>query len=241
MRVELFDRYGDHPLFKTAAAWRITPKLSLRASGGPGYRIPSYTALLSLFFGNPLLKPERSASGDLGLEWQPGKNMRIAVNGYYHRNDDLITQVYHPQRGPVTINVADADVTGMELQGQYAWTANLDTGISYSYSDSRDLQSGRLLPLRPLHLVRIWGKQGIPGLPVSLWAEAVARSSSWNDTANTLALSESVQLNAAVRYAVTQTFEVYLRGENLTDNRAAQFYNADMPGASVYGGFQLQL
>ena len=49
VRVEHFDQFGDHPLFKTAAAWQIKPDLTLRASGGTGYRLPSYTELRSCF------------------------------------------------------------------------------------------------------------------------------------------------------------------------------------------------
>lgn len=241
VRVEHFDRFGDHPLFKTAAAWRISPELTLRASGGTGYRIPSYTELLSLFFGNPQLKPERSASGDLGLEWYPVKNMHITVNGYYNRYDNLITQAYHPQRGPITLNVPDAGVAGMELAAQYAWTQYLDTGLSYTFSDSRDLQSDLLLPLRPPHTARVWGQQKLAGLPITLWAEGIVRSASWNDSANTIAIDQSFQMNASIRYAVTKQIEVYLRGENLTNSRISQFYSIDMPGVAVYGGFQLEL
>lgn len=241
IRVEHFDQFGDHPLFKAATAWRITPGLTLRASGGTGYRIPSYTELLNLFFGNLRLKPEHSASGNLGVEWNPLKNLHITVNGYYNRYDDLITPAYHPQIGPLTVNIADSSVAGMELDMQYAWTPFADTGVSYSYSDSRDLHSDFRLPLRPPHTARIWGQQKFAYLPVTLWAEAIVRSSTWNDTANTIAIDQSIQVNASIRYAVTSRFEVYLRGENLTNNRSPQFYSIDVPGAAVYGGFRIEL
>ncbi len=241
IRVEHFDQYGDQPLFKAAAGWQITPQLTLRASGGTGYRIPSYTELLSLFFGNPQLKPERSASGDLSLEWFPLNGLHIAVNGYYNRYDDLITQAYDPRRGPISINVPDASVAGVELETQYAWTDSLDTGFSYTYSDSLDLQTDRLLPFRPPHTARVWAKQKFTGLPVTLWAETIVRSATWNDSANSIPINQSVQFNASIRYAVTNQLEVYLRGENLTDTRTPQFYSTDMPGIMVFGGFQLGL
>lgn len=241
IRVEHYDKFGDHPLFKTAAVWTISPQLTLRVSGGTGYRIPSYTEMLSLFFGNPLLKPERSASGDLGLEWYPINKLRINVNGYYIRYNDLITQAYNPRRGPVTSNVADAGVAGMEWDVQYAWTKFLETGVSYTFSDSQDFQSNRDLPLRPPHIARVWGNQKLANLPITLWAEAVVRSEAWNDFANTLPIDQSVQINASIRYALTNQFEVYLRGENLTNTRSSQFYSTDMPGAAVYGGFELDL
>jgi hypothetical protein len=46
-------------------------------------------------------------------------------------------------------------------------------------------------------------------------------------------------LNVAVKYAVNPQFELYLRGENLTNNRNSQFYGTSMPGAAVYGGIKL--
>lgn len=239
VRVEHFDRFGEKALFKAAAAWQLSPALTLRASGGTGYRLPSYSDLLTLYFGNLNLKPERSASGTLSLAWNPLNNLQINLSGYYNRYDDLILQAYNPQRGPTTDNIADAEVTGMELDTQYAWTDTLDTGLSYAYSDSRDLQSNRRLPFRPPHTLRVWGKQRLASLPVSLWAEAIVRSASWNDTANTIALDQSLQLNAAIRYTVSRHFELYLRGENLTNNRTPQYYSLNEPGIAVYGGLQL--
>jgi vitamin B12 transporter len=251
-RFEHYDQFGDHTLFKAAMAYRITPGLTLRASGGTGYRIPSYTEKFFHFFGNSNLIPERSASGDLSLEWLPLQNMRINVNGYYNRYDNLITQAYSlidvptkfgpiSANSPTTINVANASVAGVEVNTQYAWTDTLDTGFSYSYSDNRDLQTNHLLPLRPAHIARVWGIQKFTELPITLWAEAVIRSSTWNDLDNRLPINQSIQLNASIRYNVSKQFEIYLRGENLTNNRTPQFYSTDMPGAMVFGGFQIGL
>jgi vitamin B12 transporter len=239
VRVESFDQFGDQLLFKTAAAWNITPDLTLRASGGTGYRIPSYTELLFLFFGNPQLQPERSASGNLGLEWYPIKAMKITLNSYYQRYHDLITPAYDRRRGPISLNVADASIAGMELDSQYAWTDTLDTGISYTFSDNKNIAADKPLPLRPEHTARIWGQQKISQLPLTLWAETIVRSATWNDVENTLPVQGSVQLNAAIRYAITHHAEIYFRAENLTNNRIPQNYSANMPGISVYGGFKL--
>ena len=239
-RVEHLDDFGNHALFKSAATWQITPNLSLRASGGTGYRLPSYTELLSLLFGNPNLRPERSASGSLGVEWFPLKGLRFAAEGYYYRYDDLITQAYHPRRGPVTVNVPDAEVTGVELDAQYAWTDFLDSGISYSYSDNLNLESGLDVPLRPAHTSRIWAQQKFKKLPVTLWGELIGRSSSWNDFANTIPNNESIQFNASIRYSLSPQVEIYLRGENLTNNRTPYFYSINKPGIALYGGIKLE-
>jgi vitamin B12 transporter len=239
VRVEQLDTFGDHALFKSAAAWRITPDLTLRASGGSGYRLPSYTELLSLLFGNPDLRPERSSSGSLGVEWFPAKGLKLVADGYYHRYDDLITQVYDPRQGPITANVPDSEVVGVEFDIQYAWTDFLDSGISYTHGDYRNLESGLDVPLRPAHTARFWAQQKFKTLPITVWAEMIGRSSSWNDFANTIANNESIQLNASIRYALSRQVEFYLRGENLTDNRTPYFYSINRPGIAFYGGIKL--
>ncbi|MGZ8193443.1 MAG: TonB-dependent receptor plug domain-containing protein, partial [Methylobacter sp.] len=170
VRVEQFEQFGNHSLFKAAAAWRIMPDLTLRASGGTGYRLPSYNELLFLFFANKNLQPERSASGDLGLEWYPVKGARLKLNGFYNRYDNLITIAHEPQAGPFSINLPDAYVAGMELDAQYAWTNGLDTGLSYTFAESRDLHTGKALPFRPEHTARFWGQQKLTQLPIILWA-----------------------------------------------------------------------
>jgi vitamin B12 transporter len=241
VRVEHFDQYGSQPLFKSAVAWRITPALTLRASGGTGYRIPSYTELLTFYFGNLNLQPERSASGDLGFVWSPRKNLKIAVNGYYNCYDNLITQAYHPMRGPYTTNVPDTRVVGVEFDTHYAWNEYLDTGVSYTFSDSQNLQSNKLLPNRSPHIARIWGKQRFVGLPLSLWAEVVLRSKAWNDMENNLVINPAAQVNASIQYSVTESFQIYVRGENLSNDKTSQFYSIDTPGAAVYGGFHFEL
>jgi outer membrane receptor protein involved in Fe transport len=127
----------------------------------------------------------------------------------------------------------------MELDSQYAWTDSLETGISYTYADSRDLNTDKALPLRPQHVALVWRQQKLTHLPVTLWAETVIRSTTWNDVANTIPVNGSVQFNASIRYALANNAEIYLRGENLTNNRTPQFYSTDMPGVAVYGGFRV--
>jgi vitamin B12 transporter len=213
--------------------------LTLRASGGTGYRLPSYTELLFLFFANKNLKPERSASGDLGLEWYPIKGAKLTLNGFYNRYDNLITIAHEPHAGSVSINVPDASVAGMELDTQYTWSNGLDTGISYTFAESRNLHTDKALPFRPEHTARFWGQQKLTQIPLTLWAEGIVRSATWNDFENTLPVGSALQINAAIRYAVSNQFELYLRGENLTNNRTPQLFSANAPGVAVYGGFKL--
>jgi outer membrane cobalamin receptor len=256
VRVEQFDRFGAHPLFQANASWRIRPYLTLRASGGTGYRLPAYTELLFLFFGNLALKPERAASGEIGFEWHPISNLQFAANGFYHHYQDLISVAYnpkldltppsqnnaydpHPGSGAIIANVANARVAGMEITGQYNWSNGLDTGFSYTFSDSLNLNTNKLLPLRPRHSAKFWQEWRMPQWPLTLRVETVYRNRTWNDFNNQFPVKDSVQINASLRYRIDQNIEAYLRGENLSDNRHAFVYSFDTPGAAVYGGFNV--
>ena len=248
-RVEHYDEFGDHTLLKAALAYQLLPDLTVRVSGGSGFRIPAYTEQLFRFFGNPGLKPERSTSGEVSLDWLPVDTMRITVSGYYNRYDNLITQAYSldgPIRfpgipGPTTVNIEEASVAGVEVNTQYTASNGRDAGFSYTFSDNKDLQTNLELPLRPSHIARLWGQQRFSQWPIIVWAEAVIRSSTWNDATNTLPVEQSIQLNAMIRYAISKQFGLYIRGENLTNTRTSQFYSNNMPGTMVFGGFQLSL
>ena len=257
VRVENFNRYGIHPLFQAGAGWQIRPDLTLRVSGGMGYRLPAYTELLFLFFGNPALKPERAISGELGLDWFPIKNLKLTGTGFYHHYQDLISiadnpildftppsqnTAYdpHPGSGPISANVASARVAGLDLTGQYNWGNGLDTGFSYTFSDNRDLQTSKLLPFRPRQSLKLWQEWHAPKWPLTVRVETLYRNRTWNDFDNRFPVKDSVQINASVRYRINQHLETYLRGENLTDNRHAFVYSFNTPGAAVYGGFNVQ-
>ena len=80
----------------------------------------------------------------------------------------------------------------MEFDSRYAWTDSLETGISYTYAESRDLNTNKALPFRPEHTARFWGEQKWQQIPLTLWAEAIVRSSTWNDFENTLPVGSSL-------------------------------------------------
>ncbi len=75
---------------------RIDDQLKLRASGGYGFSIPTYTDLYysdPTTIGNPNLKPESAWSGDSGADWMPSSRLSLSVTGFYSRQHDAIDYV----------------------------------------------------------------------------------------------------------------------------------------------------
>jgi vitamin B12 transporter len=100
--------------YKIDAAWRVSAQLS------NAFRAPSFNDLYFPFFGNPDLEPERSVSGELGLQYAGRQaNLRAAL----FRTDTRDLVVFDPaaQRAE---NLDEARATGFELGGVWrsgAW------------------------------------------------------------------------------------------------------------------------
>ncbi len=75
---------------------RMAPRFKLRASGGYGFRIPTYTDLYysdPVTRGDPNLKPESAWSSDLGLDWAPSQRLTLSATGFYSQQHDTIDYV----------------------------------------------------------------------------------------------------------------------------------------------------
>lgn len=96
-REEIFSG-GGQAVFSPhlAGSFRLASRLKLRASGGYGFRIPTYTDLYysdPATLGNPNLKPESAWSGEGGADWAPSDKLSVSATGFYSRQHDTIDYV----------------------------------------------------------------------------------------------------------------------------------------------------
>jgi iron complex outermembrane receptor protein len=79
-----------------AGSLRLANQLKLRASGGYGFRLPTYTDLYysdPVTIGNATLKPESAWSGEGGADWTASARLSLSVTGFYNRQHDTIDYV----------------------------------------------------------------------------------------------------------------------------------------------------
>jgi len=72
---------------------RLTGKLKLRASGGYGFRLPTYTDIYytdPATIGNPNLKPESAWSGEGGADWAFSSRLILSATRFYNRQHETI-------------------------------------------------------------------------------------------------------------------------------------------------------
>src|SRR5580698_3940974 len=79
-----------------AGSFRVASNLKLRATGGYGFRIPTYTDLYysdPSTVGNANLKSESAWTGDGGVDWAPSTKVTLSATGFYSQQHDTIDYV----------------------------------------------------------------------------------------------------------------------------------------------------
>ena len=65
------------------------------------------------------------------------------------------------------------------------------------------------------------------------------RDGNWADVSNKLWIKAAPRLNANINYQVNPKLSVYVRGENLNDNRTPDLSGFNYMGIAFYGGMHV--
>jgi len=239
-REEIFSGGGQKAFApQLSGSLRITDGLKLRASGGYGFRIPTYTDLYysdPTTIGNPNLKPESAWSGDGGVDWVPSTRLSLSVTGFYSRQHDAIDYV----RANATQKWQAVNLSGLRFVGiesNLTWiparsqTVRISwTGLQGAQSALNGLQSEYVFnyPVENIH---------------ASWSVALGHA---------IAVSNSVQLAQRYKKTVYPVWNAalthdsgrlrpYLRLSNLSNTGYQEITGVAMPGRSITGGFALQI
>jgi vitamin B12 transporter len=145
IRYDDYDEFGHETAPRVAAAW-IAGRNKFHAAYGEAFRAPSVGELYSPFGGNSGLRAERSRSVEAGLDHSFERGGLMSLTFFQDKYRDLITNA-----GFQLANVGRARARGVEVSAQGPVTANVKGGITYTYLDSEQLDTGLELLRRPRH------------------------------------------------------------------------------------------
>ncbi len=241
-----------------AGSLRLTNQIKLRASGGYGFRLPTYT---DLYYSNPAtignahLKPESAWSGEAGVDWTPSSRFSLSATGFYSRQHDTIDYLRATSL-PNSLLPADckvntwcaANLSGLRFAGaessvkwipakgqlvQVAWT-----GLVGAQPSLNGLQSEYALnyPVENLHAT--WTATLGRVLTVT---NSVAIAKPYQQTGNQPWNPDPYPVwNAALTHD-SGKFRPYLRLANLSNTGYQEINGVAMPGRSITGGVALWL
>jgi iron complex outermembrane receptor protein len=249
-REEIFSG-GAQAVFspELAGSFRVAKSLKLRATGGYGFRIPTYTDLYysdPSTLGNAKLNPESAWTGDGGADWTPSAKVTISATGFYSQQHDTIDYVksatpnpYLPPNCPVNIWCAD-NLNGLHFAGvetSFTWIPKKSQTVRVEWTALHGAQTA-------LHGLE---SEYVFNYPV----ENVHASWTWamgHDTVltNAVQLAQRYQQTVYPVWDATLTRDAwkvrpYLRLMNASNTGYQEITGVNMPPRTIMGGIAVQL
>ncbi len=218
----------------------------IRGSAGTGFRAPTFNDLFFPDFGNPDLQPERSMSWDAGVDqklWQG----RIRLGLTYFHNDfkNLITCCVSiptaPFGGPV--NIGSARSVGVEFTSEADILPNLVGYVNYTFTDTKNLVTGRWLPREPQHRWNI-GLTWEPIRRLSLFTQVYVVTQQW-ETFGEVYNSGYTRVDMGGTYRVLEKYnwvqglDLIVRVQNLLNEGYAEVRGFPALGTNVLVGLRV--
>jgi iron complex outermembrane receptor protein len=241
-----------------AGSLRLTSALKLRAGGGYGFRLPTYTDLYysdPATKGNANLKPETAWSGEAGADWSATAKLFVSVTGFYNRQHETIDYVKAaslpnpllPAGCPVNTWCA-ANLSGLRFAG-------VESSLTWIPAKNQKVQAG---------WTQLYSAQApMPGLvseyalnyPVAnlhaSWSAALPHAVT---VTNSVAVAKPFQQagqapwnaqaypvwNAAIAREAGR-IRPYLRLSNLANTGYQEIAGVAMPGRTIAGGVSIWL
>ena len=255
-------RQDDYNVFGSATTYRATAGYlhqetgtKVRGSYATGFRAPTINQLFFPGFGNPDLKPEKSQSMDVGVDqYLLDNRLTLSVSYFWNRFRDLIVSQQSATAcgvGPFgpnfcAQNIGLVSAKGWEASLKYVlvrdlpWIKSLDIQAQYTNTLTRNLsqQPGNRVPRMPVDQWSIiLSYQPIDPLQVSLEGRYVG--SRFEDINNQQPLRAFDVWNLIANYDVTKNVQVYVRAENLFNEKYEEILNFGTPVRSIFGGVKL--
>ncbi|WP_270375631.1 TonB-dependent receptor plug domain-containing protein [Marinicauda sp. Alg238-R41] len=229
------DRFGAETTGKLAASWQLTDQVRLRGTAGTGFKAPTLFQTTYVCCGatepNADLRAETSEGFDVGVEYTLAGG-RAAVEATYF-DQTVENQIGFSFAVGGYENIARVDTKGVELAARFAITEAWSLAGNYTYIEAEDGQGGELIRL-PEHSA--YGELAYDG---GRWGGALSVRHNGEEQDSLGPVDAWTRLDASARYDLTNRMQLYVRGENLTDEQYQQVFGYGTPGLSGYFGVRL--
>ena len=244
------DDFGEHTSYRTTLAYLLDidrdNTVKLRSSWGTGFRAPSLYEIA--YNTGPYayppaslvkLKEEKSRGYDIGAEYYHSNGLSVSLTYFDQTIDDAIDFDLAGFSGYLQ-DVGTSKSKGAELAFELPLWRALSVYGNYTYNDARDAD-GQQRKRRPRNILNLGIE--IRAIDDRLHVNVDARSV--NDVVDEQYgmgysdLDNYHTVNLGISYDISETVEVYLRGENIFDEKYQEVIGFNTAGASTYGGVRL--
>jgi len=245
IRQDDHENFGDEMTFRLAASAAIPdPGTRFHASWGTGFRAPT---LNDLYWptnawegggekGNPDLDPETNRSFDVGVEQTMFASKFVADVTYFRSDvEGLIDWNLDGAGWWSPINVAEAEIEGVEATLRVQPIPKVELGFSYAHAEHEDKSTGKELNRRAKDRfsatanARIWEKAKVN-------LSVIHTGKRYDDDDNAKILDPYTRVDLAASYGATEYLQVFGRVENLFDEEYEEVDGYPALGIGVFCG-----
>lgn len=161
VRRDHYSSFGGTTTPRVALIYNPLAKTTIKILYGEAFRAPNafeqhYHDGLATQKPNPDLQPEKIKTYELVLEQYLGDHLRAIASGFYYEIDDLINLTLDPADELLVFrNLDEVEGRGVEMELEGKWSRGVEGRISYSFQESTDQATGRLLSNAPKHLAKL--------------------------------------------------------------------------------------
>jgi len=224
--------------------------VKLRGSAGTGFKAPTLGQLFDDTFGsnNPNLEAEESLGFDFGVSWR-GCEERVGLEvGFFHNDIDNLIVGQAPTF--VNANVARATTRGIEasMEAQLfevgSALGDIRLNANYTWLDSESKSARRRLLRRPKHEAYAsltWAP--LPRFDLTTSVRWVSARLDFRPSPpfNIIKANDYAVIDVMSSFDATESVELYLRVENLANERYEDVAGFRQPGISAYVGVRIDM
>ncbi len=255
--ISIAQRQDFNEPFEDEYTWRYSLSQKLGMSGarlhssiGRGVTNPSFIEqfgfIVSSFQPNPSLVPESSIGWDAGLE-QTFWSGRVVLDATYFnsRLEHEIVLKSLPNFKTTVDNLAGTSTRqGVEVTGKVRPFDWLTLAATYTYTDSRD-DKGEPEIRRPRHAASgsatVAFLEGRGKATVNVIYNGQMPDTIFTFPSQPTTLAAYTIVGGMISYDTTPWSTVYVRGENVFNQRYEEVYSYRSPGAAVYAGVRVRM
>lgn len=245
-RIDDHSEFGTHDTYKVSLKYISDWGTSVKGGWATGFKAPSLYQLYDPSNGNSDLKPEESETFEIGLGQDLFKDRLKLESTYFHTElRDLIDWVLVD---PIWFtgeyqNISRAKIWGIENLVIFKPVDQIKINYSYTYLNTKNEATEQSLDRRPRnkHVLSLEIKP-LEKLDISLSYLYVGdrKDRRWVGGAQQqIILDDYNKIDLSGRYIVNESFEVFGRVENLSDEHYQEVDGYGTPGISFYTGVKV--
>ncbi len=250
-RYDINSIYGSQISPRVSFIYHLREFTSLRASWGNAFRAPTMNDLywhedygVWGMFGDPNLKPEVSSGYEVGIEHTFTPEFLGRVTFFSTQVDNLINWApISPGSWTWKVqNIGRASMKGFEGEIKAKFLKKLSLSLNYTYLEAIDEKEfkGKSLPYRPKNKLFVSLDYNL-GPDIQFHLENQFIGERYTNRENLDKLPSYNLLGAKITYRMNNKLKIFLKGDNLLNEKYEDTKGYPMPGTILKGGVEITL